>query len=64
MTHPATLLSVKFKTDLSLEEVKEIIHSRIDQFRDSELRKTIAAAYEVVGEPRVEVFRVMLPLKD
>jgi heme-degrading monooxygenase HmoA len=97
--HPALLLSVKFESPLSLEEVTNVIHSRIDQFRalpgliqkyylqdvatgeysglyfwdsavsleefrNSELRQSIAAAYETVGEPRVEVFRLMLPLRD
>ena len=29
-----------------------------DAFRDSELRKTIASAYQTEGEPRIEVFQV------
>jgi heme-degrading monooxygenase HmoA len=33
-------------------------------YRDSELRATIADAYQVVGEPRVEVYRVMKTLHD
>jgi len=33
-------------------------------FRDSELRKTIAAAYQVEGEPRIEVYDVMMPLRQ
>jgi heme-degrading monooxygenase HmoA len=33
-------------------------------FRDSELRASIAAAYHVEGEPRVEVYRVMKTLRD
>jgi heme-degrading monooxygenase HmoA len=33
-------------------------------YRDSELRKTIAAAYQVEGEPRIEVFSVVRPLRD
>lgn len=32
-------------------------------FRDSELRATIAKAYQTVGEPRIEVFRVLKPLR-
>lgn len=33
-------------------------------YRDSELRASIGAAYEVEGEPRVEVYRVVKPLRD
>ena len=29
-----------------------------DEFKDSELRKTIAGAYQTEGEPRIEVFQV------
>ena len=32
------------------------------EYRDSELRASIAAKYQVEGEPRVEVYRVMMPL--
>ena len=35
-----------------------------DSFRDSELRATIAQAYQVEGEPRVEVYRVIKTLRD
>lgn len=93
MSQPTTVLLVKFRSPLALEEIREVVNSRIDQFRaleqltqkyylqdtntgeyaglylwqspdgladfqDSELRKTIAQAYEVEGEPRIEVFRV------
>lgn len=34
-----------------------------DEFRDSELRKTIAAAYKVEGEPRIEVFNIIETLR-
>jgi heme-degrading monooxygenase HmoA len=34
------------------------------EYRESELRASIAAAYRVEGEPRVEVFRVLEPLRD
>jgi heme-degrading monooxygenase HmoA len=34
------------------------------EFRDSELRATIAKEYKVEGEPRVEVLRVVKPLRD
>lgn len=33
-------------------------------YRDSELRASIAKAYQVVGEPRIEVFRVIRSLQD
>ncbi len=35
-----------------------------DEFNKSELRATIAKAYQVVGEPTVEVYRVMMPLRE
>jgi heme-degrading monooxygenase HmoA len=34
------------------------------EFRDSELRASIAEAYQTEGEPRVEVYRVIMPLRD
>jgi heme-degrading monooxygenase HmoA len=34
------------------------------EFRDSELRATIAAAYQTQGEPRIEVFQVIQTLRD
>jgi len=33
------------------------------EFRDSELRAAIAQAYQVEGEPRIEVFDVLTPLR-
>lgn len=33
-------------------------------YRDSELRKSIAAAYQTIGEPRIEVFTVLDVLKE
>ena len=33
-------------------------------FRDSELRATIARAYQTEGEPRIEVFNVLKPLRE
>ena len=33
-------------------------------YRDSELRSTIAKAYQVEGEPRIEVFNVIKPLRE
>ena len=34
------------------------------EYRDSELRATIAAAYQAVDEPRVEVYRVIKALRE
>jgi len=36
----------------------------LNAYRESELRKTIGAAYETIGEPRVEVYRVMKTLRE
>ena len=33
-------------------------------YRDSELRATIGKAYQTVGEPRIEVFNVIKPLRE
>jgi heme-degrading monooxygenase HmoA len=33
-------------------------------YRDSELRATIAQAYQAEGEPRIEVYRVLSTLRD
>jgi heme-degrading monooxygenase HmoA len=34
------------------------------EYRDSELRASIAAAYQVQGEPQVEVYKVVKTLRD
>ena len=34
------------------------------KYRGSELASTIAAAYQGVGEPSVDVFKVVMPLRD
>lgn len=36
----------------------------VEQYRESELAATIAAAYQGVGEPTVDVFKVVMPLRD
>jgi hypothetical protein len=36
----------------------------LDAYRESELRASIAQAYQVEGEPRVEVYRVIKTLRD
>jgi heme-degrading monooxygenase HmoA len=99
MNQPSLLLLVKFRSQLSLDEVREVMHQRSDEFRalagliqkyylqdalsgeyaglylwesesafsdyrDSDLRASIAEVYRTVGEPRVEVFRVLEPLRE
>ena len=99
MSHPTTVLLVKFKSPLSLAESQGVVDSRIGEFRlldgliqkyylqdvmageyaglylwespdaladfrDSELRNTIAQAYQTEGEPRVEVFKIFDVLRD
>ncbi len=34
------------------------------QYRESDLAASIAAAYQGVGEPTIEVFQVIMPLRD
>lgn len=36
----------------------------LDAYRQSELRASIGQAYKVIGEPRVEIYKVMMPLRD
>jgi heme-degrading monooxygenase HmoA len=36
----------------------------LDEFRESELRATIAKAYQAQGEPDIEVYRVFKVLRD
>ena len=36
----------------------------LSAYRQSELRKTIAAAYQAEGEPRVEVLNVLMTLRE
>ena len=99
MNPPTLILLVTFKSSLNLEEVTEVVDSRIDEFRaledlqqkyylrkpatqeyaglyiwkskegflayrDSELRATIAKAYQTEGEPRIEVFDVVKTLRE
>jgi len=99
MSKPTLIILVKFKSPLTLEEVINVVDSRIDEFkslkglqqkyylqepatqeyaglylweskedflafRDSKLRATIAKAYQTEGEPRIEVFDVIKPLRD
>lgn len=34
------------------------------EYRESELAATIAAAYKGVGAPQVDVFKIVMPLRD
>ena len=99
MNNPTLVVSVRFRSPLSLEEVLEVAKSRAHEFRaldglqqkyylqdtatgefaglylwrsaddfaayrDSELRATITEAYQVEGEPRIEVYRVLKALRE
>lgn len=99
MAAPELVLLVRFKSALSLDEIKQVLVDRapefraleglqqkyylqdpgsgevaglyiwntrgdLDEFVQSELRASIAAAYQVVGEPRIEVYDVLMPLRS
>jgi heme-degrading monooxygenase HmoA len=99
MSQPAMVLLVKFKSPLSLDEVRDVVNSRIGEFRAlegltqkyylqdlesgeyaglylwdsadalvsyqaSELKRTIAQAYQAEGAPRVEEYRVFEVLRQ
>jgi hypothetical protein len=99
MKHPKTVLLVKFRSALPIQEVRAIAVRRADEFRaptgllqkyyleepatgeiaglylwegpgplaefhESALRASIAEAYQAVSEPRVEVFKVVMPLRE
>jgi heme-degrading monooxygenase HmoA len=99
MQNPAVVLLVRFKSALSMEEVKRIMDERAPEFRalkglqqkyylhsnatgdiaglylwesaeaftayrESELRKSIAEAYQAEGEPRIEVYDVLETLRE
>ena len=98
MTHPTTVVLVKFKTTLPIDEAMKIAEERADDFRalpgliqkyylhdkatgelaglylweseeaftdyrDSQLRKTIGAAYKTESEPKVSVHDLLMPLR-
>ena len=99
MTQPALALLVRFRSELSYEEVVRVIDDRapdfraldglhqkyylqdaesgeyagfylwnspddLAEYRESELRASIATAYQTVGEPRVELYKVIKPLRE
>lgn len=99
MPHTEVVMRVRFKSDLSLEEVTEMVDRRapefealaglrqkyylqdvmsgeyaglyvwespeaLQEFRDSELRATIAEAYQAQGEPDIEVYKVFKILRE
>lgn len=93
------VMRVRFKSELALDQVKEIIEKRapefkalaglrqkyylqdvvsgeyaglyvwdsaeaLAEFRESELRATIAKAYQTRGEPDIEVYKVVKVLRE
>jgi heme-degrading monooxygenase HmoA len=99
MSQPEMILSVRFASELSYDEVSAVMDERAPEFaaldgllqkyyvqdaesgeysgiylwrsaadlaeyRESELRASIAAAYKAIGEPRIEIYRVIRPLRD
>jgi heme-degrading monooxygenase HmoA len=93
------VMRIRFKSDLTLEQLKEIIETRapefealsglkqkyylqdietgeyaglyvwkttqaFEEFRKSELRATIAKAYQAQGEPNIEVYKVFKVIRD
>ena len=99
MSQPSAVLLVRFRTELSLDEVMKVAIERAPEFRalaglrqkyylqdvmtgeiaglylweseealanyrDSALRATIAQAYRTQGPPRVEVYKVLMPLRE
>lgn len=99
MSHTEVVMRVRFKSDLTLEQVTEIVAKRapefealaglqqkyylqdvvsgeyaglyiwksleaLQEFRESELRATIGKAYQVHGEPDIEVYKVFKVLRD
>jgi heme-degrading monooxygenase HmoA len=99
MKNPEFTLHVRFRSELTLDQVMKIMEERAPEFRaleglqqksylqdaatgeyaglylwesqealtayrESELRASIAKAYQAEGEPRVEVYRVIKTLRD
>ena len=98
MGNHSLMLTVRFKSRLSLEDAMAVVEERVpefaalsglqqkyyledirtgelagvylwdsseslDAYRHSDLRASIAEAYQVEGEPRVEVYRVLKTLR-
>ncbi len=99
MPQPEIVMRVRFKSDLTFDQVSEIVERRapefealtrlqqkyylqdvvsgeyaglyvwespeaLDEYRKSELRATIAKAYQAQGEPDIEIYRVFKVLRD
>jgi len=99
MKQPQLVLRVRLQSDLSFEDVVEIMEERASEFealpgllqkyylqdpvtgeygglylwespealaayRESDLRASIAKAYQATGEPDIEVFQVLKTLRD
>jgi hypothetical protein len=63
-----TAAAKRFRTDLTTGEYAGLYlwksPESLAEFRDSALRASIAAAYQIEGEPRVEVYRVAKTLRE
>jgi heme-degrading monooxygenase HmoA len=99
MSQAEVVMRVRFKSNLTLEQLKEIVETRapefealaglkqkyylqniktgeyaglyiwetiqaFEEFRKSELKATIAKAYQAQGEPNIEVYKVFKVLRD
>ena len=99
MSQAEVVMRVRFKSDLMLEQLTEIVETRapefealkglkqkyylqdietgeyaglyvwktvqaFEEFRKSELRASIAKAYQANGEPNIEVYKVFKVLRD
>lgn len=99
MPQPEVVMRVRFKSDLTFDQIKEIVEKRapefealtglqqkyylqdlvsgeyaglyvwesreaLEDFRQSELRASIAKAYQAHGEPDIEVYEVFKVLRD
>lgn len=99
MSQAEVVMRIRFKSDLKLEQLKEIVETRapefealaglrqkyylqdtetgeyaglyvwetiqaFEEFTKSELRATIAKAYQAKGVPNIEVYKVFKVLRD
>ena len=98
MSQPEIIMRVRFKSDLTLDQVKRVVEERAPEFaalpslrqkyylqdvtsgeyaglfiwdspaalaafRESELRATIARAYQTQGEPDIEIYKIFKTLR-
>ena len=99
MSQAEVVMRVRFKSDLTLGQIKQIVETRapefealyglkqkyylqdistgeyaglyvwkttqaFEEFRESELRASIAKAYQTQGQPNIEVYKVLKVLRD